>query len=246
MPRPATPSQLARPITTIPADDRIRPPAAVSRRGGRPSRIASLELRERILSVATDLFLTQGYGLTTIEAIARHAGISKRTFYHRFEDKAALFTAVVHHVVAQLRPPADVPLLEGPTLHDVLERLAGLILRAALSPPALALHRLIVAESARFPQLIRAVNEQGGTDEATALISGLLARELDTSILPSAARAFAAQQFLQMVVALPQRRAMGLGSPLTAAELDSWASDVATLFLNGCCRWSTPVPTAKM
>lgn len=246
MGRPATTPHLARPITTIPADDRIRSPSAVSRRGGRPSRSASLELRERILSVATDLFLTQGYGLTTIEAVARRAGISKRTFYHRFEDKAALFTAVVHHVVAQLRPPADVPLLQGATVHGVLQRLAGLILRAALSPPALALHRLIVAESARFPQLIRAVNEQGGTDEATALISGLLARELDTASLPPAARAFAAQQFLQMVVALPQRRAMGLGSPLTAAELDSWASDVATLFLNGCRGWSTPVPPGKL
>jgi hypothetical protein len=151
----------------------------------------------------------------------------------------------VHHVVAQLRPPADFPLLEGATLHEVLQRLAGLILRAALSPQALALHRLIVAESARFPQLIRAVNEQGGTDEATTLISGLLAREFAGAILPPAARAFAAQQFLQMVVALPQRRAMGLGSPLTAAELDGWASDVATLFLNGCSGWSRPIPPRK-
>src|ERR1022692_2942220 len=114
-------------------------------RGGRPSRAEALRLRERILIAATDLFLAEGYGSTTIEAMAARAGISKRTFYDRFDDKAMLFAAVVHRIIEQIRPPADVPLLAGATLPDVLGRLAGLILHAALSPPALALHRLVNA-----------------------------------------------------------------------------------------------------
>ncbi len=36
---------------------------------------------------------------------------------------------------------------------------------------------------------------------------------------------------------LPQRRAMGLGVPMTSAEVDAWAHDVVNLFLNGCRRW---------
>jgi AcrR family transcriptional regulator len=75
--------------------------------------------------VATALFLSEGYGSTSIDAVARRAGISKRTFYHRFEDKAALFAAVVHRIIQQIRPPPEVPLLEGATLHEVLRRLAG-------------------------------------------------------------------------------------------------------------------------
>jgi hypothetical protein len=47
-------------------------------------------------------------------------------------------------------------------------------------------------------------------------------------------RSFGAEQFLYMVVALPQRRIMGLGVPMTARELDSWADDAVNLFLNGC------------
>ena len=39
--------------------------------------------------------------------------------------------------------------------------------------------------------------------------------------------AFAAEQFLQLVVALPQRRA--LGTPMTEAELDTWADDCVNL-----------------
>jgi TetR/AcrR family transcriptional regulator, mexJK operon transcriptional repressor len=191
-------------------------------------------LRDRILEVATELFLTEGYGATSIEAVAERAGISKRTFYHRFENKAALFAAVVHRIIEQIRPPPEVPLLEGATLHKILRRLADLALRAALSPQAIALHRLITAESLRFPNLARAVHQEGWAREATALIGDLLARELPDTRFNSELRDFAAMQFLYMVIALPQRRSMGLGSPMTAKELGAWADNAVKLFLNGC------------
>jgi TetR/AcrR family transcriptional regulator, mexJK operon transcriptional repressor len=204
------------------------------RHGGRPSRAEALELRDRILEAATELFLTEGYGSTSIEAVAARAGISKRTFYHRFDDKAALFAAVVHRIIEQIRPPPGVPLLEGTTLQKVLRRLAGLILRAALSPQAIALHRLVTAESVRFPNLVRAVYEEGWAQEATTLIGDLLARELRVPRLTVELHTFAAEQFLHMVVALPQRRIMGLGVPMTPDELDAWADNAVSLFLNGC------------
>jgi TetR/AcrR family transcriptional regulator, mexJK operon transcriptional repressor len=206
-------------------------------RGGRPSHADALRLRQRILDVATELFLAEGYGSTTIEAVAARAGISKRTLYHRFDDKSALFSAVVHDIIEHIRPPPDVPLVEGATLRDVLRRLAAMILRAALAPKALALHRLVMAESARFPELIRAVHNDGSTREATALIGGLLARDLRESKLNAENRVFAAQQFIVMVVSQPQRRAMGYGAPMTPAELDIWADKSVSLFLDGCRGW---------
>ena len=224
-------------ITTTRANARHHLTAAARRGGGRPSRSATLALNERILDAATELFLAQGYGLTTIEALARRAGISKRTFYHRFADKSVLFGAVVHRILGRLRPPPNVPLLEGATLHEMLKRLAGLILHAALSPPAIALHRLMVAESARFPELARALEAEGTSREAITLIGDLLARALDNSELSAPVREFAALQFLQLVVVVPQRRALGFDRPLSAAELESWADWSARLFLDGCRGW---------
>jgi TetR/AcrR family transcriptional repressor of mexJK operon len=206
-------------------------------RGGRPSRADALRLRQRILEVATELFLAQGYGSTSIEAVAARARISKRTLYHRFEDKSVLFAAVVHEIIEQIRPPADVPLIEGATLRDVLRRLAGMILRAALSPQAIALHRLVMSESARFPELVRAVHGDGSSREAIALIGGLLARDPRAAKLCAENRAFAAEQFIFMVVTLPQRRAMGFGTAMTAGELEVWADKAVGLFLNGCRGW---------
>ncbi len=216
------------------AKNQHRSPTRKARHGGRPSRAAALELRNRILEIATELFLTEGYGSTSIEAVAGRARISKRTFYHRFDDKAALFAAVVHRIIEQIRPPPGVPLLEGATLQEILHRLAAIILRAALTPQAIALHRLIIAESVRFPHLVRAVYNEGGTQEAIALIGDLLSRELRDQRLTLELRRFAAEQFLHMVAVLPQRRLMGLGAPMTPSELEAWAHDTVTLFLNGC------------
>src|SRR5437773_3704128 len=143
-----------------------------ARRGGRPSRTEAEQLGERILDAATALFLSAGYGATTIEAVAGRARISKRTFYHRFDDKSALFSAVVHRTIERLHPPANVPLLQGANVQEILERLAGLMLHAAVSAPAIALHRLIVAESARFPKLAAVVARSGATEEGIRLISG--------------------------------------------------------------------------
>jgi AcrR family transcriptional regulator len=207
------------------------------RRGGRPTRTEAQQLSERILDAATLLFFTAGYGATTIEAVAKRARISKRTLYHRFDGKSALFSAVVHRTIARLRPPANVPLLDGASLHEVLQRLAGLILRGAVSPPAIALHRLIVAESARFPKLVAVVNAEAGTEEAVKLIAGLLEREARAQRLTLDAPTFAAQLFLHMVISWPQRRAVVLGKPMTPAELDAWTRDVVNLFLNGCRGW---------
>ena len=225
--------QLTRTDTATATEKRARAP----RRGGRPSRADASRLGDRILDVATALFLTDGYGATTIEAVAKRAGISKRTFYHRFTDKAELFSAVVHRVIAQIRPPPNVPLLQGASLEEVLRRLARMILQAALSPPALALHRLVTAESGRFPELIQAVARAGGEEEATELIGGLLSRELSKTAFGPGDAAFLAIQFLYMVVSVPQRRASGFGAAMSPAECEAWCDGAVDLFLHGCSTW---------
>ncbi|HEV2673922.1 MAG TPA: TetR/AcrR family transcriptional regulator [Aliidongia sp.] len=218
------------------ADDERRAPG----RGGRPSREAAAQLGEKILEIATDFFLRDGYGGTSIEAIAQAAGMSKRTFYHRYDGKPALFAAVVARIVEQIRPPPNVPLLAGKTAAEILERLAGLMLQAALSPRALALNRLIIAESERFPELATALGPGRGRAEAVALITSLLETRVEGLPPTGEDAAFAAGQFLQMVISWPQRRALGLGTPMSPAEQAEWVRRTTRLFLKGCEAWGEP------
>ena len=61
------------------------------------------------------LFLNDGFGATSIEAVAKRAGISKRTFYHRFTGKEMLFEAVVRRLVERWTPSFDTAMLEAPS-----------------------------------------------------------------------------------------------------------------------------------
>ncbi|MBV8537960.1 MAG: TetR/AcrR family transcriptional regulator [Alphaproteobacteria bacterium] len=224
---------MPRPLAITTAADPAEEPSEAKRRGGRPSREAAARLGEQILDVATELFLANGYGATSVEDVARAARISKRTFYHRYADKRELFGAVITRIVERLRPAdADALFADHGPLDAALLRLARVILRAALSPQAVALYRVIVAEAARFPDIAAVIAQQGRSQAAAAQIAALLAHH-DGAAASAASRDFAAAQFLQMVMAAPLRRALGLGEPMTEAELDAWARNTVALFLNG-------------
>jgi AcrR family transcriptional regulator len=53
------------------------------------------KVRERIIEEASALFARTGVKSTTMDDIARHMGISKRTIYENFKDKEALLTACI-------------------------------------------------------------------------------------------------------------------------------------------------------
>jgi AcrR family transcriptional regulator len=210
---------------------------SISPRGGRPSRLQAELIPERILDAAAALFLSDGYGVTSIESIARRARVSKRTLYQRFDGKPALFGAVLQRLVGRLRPNDAERLFVGGPLDVMLTRIAEAVLAAALAPDAIALHRLMLAEAGRFPELALIADELGARNEAIARIGALLQHAVPSpggAANEERAR-FAAEQFLHMVVALPQRRALGLGPRLTADELKSWARDTVALFLHGYC-----------
>ena len=166
--------------------------------------------------------------------VSTRAGISKRTFYHRFENKIVLFAAVLHRIVDGLRHSTTNVLVVGADLREILQRLAGLILRAGLAPKALSLYRLVVGESGRFPKLAAAVTTEGASNETVITISRLLVCEVAAGRLTVSDPHFAAEAFLQMVLAAPQRRALGLGRRMTTADLNRWVVNVVDLFLNGC------------
>jgi TetR/AcrR family transcriptional regulator, mexJK operon transcriptional repressor len=208
-------------------------------RGGRPSRVESAQLSDRILNVATKLFLGDGFGATSIEAVAKHAGISKRTFYHRFRGKEELFEAVVRRLIDRWMPPFDAALLDAPSLTEALRRSAEYMLDVALTAEGLALHRMVVAEADRFPGLARILHELGAAAGVERIARHLDERIAGGELRPMDAR-FAAEQFILMTVTGPRRRALGLGKRLDSMELRAWIDNTVGLFLDGCRRSETP------
>jgi AcrR family transcriptional regulator len=207
-------------------------PAAI-RRGGRPTRREAAALGDKILEAATALFLSRGFGATSIEAVAARARISKRTFYHRFRDKPELYRAVVQRLLQHWLPEVEAAFDPPAPLDVLLTRLAKHMLAIALSAEALALRRLLLAEAERFPELVEIAIEQGAT-RAIERIAALLEEERRTGRIAVDDSRFAAMQFQEMVLSIPLRRAMGFGKPLREEERDDWARKCVALFIEGC------------
>ncbi len=184
----------------------------------------------RVLDAAAGLFLRDGFAATSIEAISAKAGVSKRTLYARFPDKEAVFLAVAQRLIATWLAGFDAAMEGAPSLDAALLAAGRRMLGVALTPSALALHRLMVAEAGRFPELAEALRDAGARAGIERVGRVLRAHRPDDS---PARLAFLAEQFQHLVLAGPQARAMGLGESLDRAALDGWCRDSVALFLRG-------------
>lgn len=109
--------------------------------------------REQILQGATRVFLQHGYAGTSMDRVATEAGVSKQTIYSHFQDKNGLFTALIERVTTrQFQFKFGSEALQGePTL--LLRQIAQGYLNRMEDREFIDLLRVIVAESARFPEL---------------------------------------------------------------------------------------------
>jgi AcrR family transcriptional regulator len=133
---------------------------AVDGNSNKQQRVSSRgqQRKAKILSAATRLFLSLGYGETSIDAIVEKSGGSKATLYSYYPTKADLFRAVIDSIVTTDEGP-ELPSLEN--VRDTLVEFAEHRLGVVFSSNHRALMRLIIAERERFPDIARMYYEQG-------------------------------------------------------------------------------------
>jgi AcrR family transcriptional regulator len=133
-----------------------KPPATVPavRKRGRPTPAERRAREAQILSTALKVFLQSGFGGATVDELAAAAKVTKRTIYAYFGDKEALFTAMVRDLAVGVS-------LNAATDHGTLEALAANIIMRVHSDELVGLHRLVIAEAGRFPELARVLYSQG-------------------------------------------------------------------------------------
>jgi TetR/AcrR family transcriptional regulator, regulator of autoinduction and epiphytic fitness len=76
-------------------------------------RAAADATRDRICAAAERLFLRDGYGRTSMGAVARQAKVAPATVYNAFSTKAALLDAVILRAVRDNEGEPLIALLEG-------------------------------------------------------------------------------------------------------------------------------------
>jgi AcrR family transcriptional regulator len=116
---------------------------------------------DQILEAARELFLRHGYGATCMDAVARAAGVSKVTVYTRFECKSKLFAGVIASECARCTHQLTLPDVRHLDVREALTRIGSNLMHAILEPRAIGIFRVVVAETARFPELSKIFYESG-------------------------------------------------------------------------------------
>ena len=183
-----------------------------------------------VLKAALRLFLEQGFSATSMDAIAREAGVSKATLYAHVKSKEELFAAITATCAEQL--------LAAHTVFEHEEDVRAALLRFArahvallLSPEGAAMYRIVIAEAPRFPELGRAFYENGPAIRLRAL-TNYLQRADDAGVLKVDNPELAAAEFVGMLGGMVHLRAMlGHADEIGKAEQETLVTHAVDAFL---------------
>ncbi|MBC1224286.1 TetR/AcrR family transcriptional regulator [Nostoc sp. UCD121] len=128
--------------------------------GSQPETLSRLramtQKQEQILQGAMQVFLIDGYAGTSMDRVSAEAGVSKQTIYSHFQDKEGLFKALIERVtIASFQGIFCTEDLHGEPTILLREIAETYLTKVAENPEYLALFRLIITESQRFPELAK-------------------------------------------------------------------------------------------
>jgi AcrR family transcriptional regulator len=127
-----------------------------------------------ICAAALEVFAEKGFAAATLDEIAKRAGVSKGTLYLYFNDKEALFHAVVRDTVAPNIEAVRAAVLGANLPFDqvvrmFLARIAELTTRLPIG----AVAKMVIGESRNFPELAKVWHDQVA-GRALAMLAGLI------------------------------------------------------------------------
>jgi AcrR family transcriptional regulator len=185
----------------------------------------------RIFEAAKCLFLSGGFAETSMEAIAREAGVSKATLYAHYGSREELFTAVIWAAGGRFLSGMVSGVTGAEGLRNKIERLAGAVLDLLLSPDVVATNRIVAAEARRFPELGKLFYENG-PDRLIARLAEVFETAMAEGLLRRSPPRDVAKHFIGLIRGDLQLRAMlGDDAALSDAERNCAISTGVSAFL---------------
>jgi AcrR family transcriptional regulator len=200
-------------------------------RAGRPTQAEAEKLGLRLREAALGVFLERGFDGTTMEAVAKAAGITKRTLYGRYPDKRTLFGDVVRWALSRWSGDVPLPVEPGADLAAGLTAIGRVALARALAPDVVRLTRMATAEAHRFPEFAVSARTLAWSPRIRA-VAELLRAHADRGVVTVEDPEIAAEQFLAMVTMLPAQLA-AFGLSRGAEEEERRLRHAVRLFLDG-------------
>lgn len=209
---------------------------AEKRPRGRPQLRCDDDTRQLIVEAAAQEFQANGYAGTNICTVAERAGVSTKTLYRLVPTKADLLEAVVKDRTARFIGEVDNEVTGDGDIAAGLEHILLALGSLTLSAEVIAVSRLVIGESDRFPEIAKTFYVNA-VIPVNQMIERWLQRQVDKGRLAIDDVHQASGILRGMMMMEPQRAVMlGQAEPLGAAEIAERARVCAGLFLRGCGR----------
>ncbi len=192
--------------------------------------------RQAILEAASEIFLEAGYGAATMDGIATCANVSKQTIYHHFGSKEVLFAAIIEERCEEFLAAIEDFGFDAKDLAVNMRTLGRNFLTRVLTPSSLALHRLVVSEANRFPELGR-LSYESGPKRLIDRLAVFLSAQAKHSGLEISAPETAAEQFFGTLLGFIQLKAILYGEFEDCIErIDYYVDYAVETFIKGHSR----------
>lgn len=194
-------------------------------------RVKTEKKKNEIITIAGELFLSQGYGTVSMATIAAAVGGSKGTLYGYFSSKEEVFAAFVVSA-GQQRWQEFIALEEQPNgIEASLVALGCRYLRLLLSSEIMSVNRLVIAEAGRFPELGR-IFYDNGPKSVIGVIASTLQQSAETGELTIEDPIAEAWRFKSLCEArLFEQCLWGIRSGATEAEILENVEPACAIFL---------------
>ncbi|MDP4796280.1 MAG: TetR/AcrR family transcriptional regulator [Rhodospirillales bacterium] len=154
--------------------------------------------RRQIVDAAIAEFQENGFAGTSMDRITERACVSKRTVYNHFENKEALFHAIIELIFEQFSETVTLSYIPGKPLRPQLVELGRAEGKLLMSESFMRLVRMAMGETMRDPALAVKMNERA---EACTVFSCFMAGARDAGAMPGIDPAEVSEQFLGLIKA---------------------------------------------
>ncbi|WGS18190.1 MULTISPECIES: TetR/AcrR family transcriptional regulator [unclassified Bradyrhizobium] len=209
-------------------------PAPERRGRGRPQLRSDDETRALIFEAARREFAERGFAAANIADVAGRAGVSTKTLYRLIPTKLALFEGMVTDRMDRFVSVVNLGACDGRDIAAALEAALLTCADLVLDAEVIAMQRIILAESDKFPDIAETFYEKAMQRTIAALANWLGVQQRRGRIVLDDVEA-AAGMLLGMLIFQPQRDVMFGHKPVPPrSEIEARAKACAALFLSGC------------
>lgn len=114
-----------------------------------------------LLDVAAKLYLERGYEGLSLDEIIEQAGGSQRNVHETYGGREGIFIASISRLCRELITPLEELINPDDPPESNFMRLGNHISDLSLNTKTLALHKLMIAEAVRFPELSQTIYHTG-------------------------------------------------------------------------------------